>query len=343
VAVTIETIARQAKAELDSDINIQIVGNFVSQKISELYARTKYKALRKLGAMYLTGALGGQTNPQGVVNPGGTVTVTVGSKIVVGDATASPLWTNVLEGQFFRVFQLKTWYKIAKVETSQTAATLLLELPFVSESNAQFTPSTPLASQSYYITPRFFAAAADARFFGTFALDYLFKWLPFISPERMQEIYPSRYLVGPYPWCVSEFQSQLTATGQPKMLEFYPAPLISTIVHYTYWSIPPVIGFAEAIPVTLDDYIAKELAFIPMMRHEMMKAARKGQVDVAALMRNEYRAQETRANTLIDQAIRNDSGVDDQTFMIETLRGRRRSTDFDPLTTAEADVWSRNG
>src|SRR5260370_38596803 len=125
----------------------------------------------------------------------------------------------------------------------------------------------------------------------------------------MQELYPSRCVVGPCPWCVSEFQSQLTVTGQPKMLEFSPAPLISTIVHYTYWSIPPVIGFAEAIPVTLDDYIAKELAFIPMYRHEAMKAGRKGHVDVAGFFANLMSRQETKAATLMDQAIRNDSCV----------------------------------
>jgi hypothetical protein len=335
---TIETIARQARAELDSDINLQIVGNFVSQKVTELYARTKYKALRKLGELPLAGALGGITNPQGVSNPNGTVTVTVGSNIVVGDSLAATFFTNLLEGQFFRVFQLKTWYRIAKVDRPN----IILENAFVSESSSQFAPAVAVPLSGYYITPRFYAAAPDARFFGTFVLDYLYKTLGFISPEDMQRIYPSRFLVGPYPWCVSEFQSQLAGTGQPKMLEFYPAPRANTLVHYTYWSAPPIIGFYDSIPVTLDDYIAKELAFIPMMRHEMMKLTREGKIEAAGLMRNEYRAQETKAQTLMDQAIRNDSGVDDVTFIMGT-RGRRRAMDYDPISTAEADVWSRNG
>lgn len=335
---TVEQIARTAKTELDSDINLQVVGQFVTNRITQLYAATKYKSLRKLGELYLPGALGGQTNAQGVVNPGGTVTVTVNSKIVTGDSVAAPLWTNLLEGQFFRVFPFKTWYRIAKVDSPN----LTLDNPIISENASLFLPNVPVSGQSYYILPRYVAAAPDARFFGTFVLDYLYLPLEWINPDRMQEKYPSRFLVGPYPWCVSEFQTNLTATGQPKMLEFYPYPLISTLVHYVYWSIPPTIGFYDSLPVTLDAYVAKELAFIPIMRYEMAKALRLGQVEVAASWRNEYRAQETRARELTDDAIRNDSGTDDVTFIMGTTR-RRRSADWDSLTTARDDVWSRNG
>lgn len=337
--VTIEQIARKARTELDSDINLQVVGQFVSDRISQLYAQTKYKTLRKLGELFLPAALGGQTNAQGVVNPGGTVTVTVGSNIVTGDSTASALWSSKLEGQFFRVFQFKTWYRIAKVDPP----TLRLENIYVSENNASFPAGSPIAGTSYYIAPRYVAAAPDARFFGIFVLDYLYQQLQWISPDQMQSRYPSRFLVGPYPWCCSEFQSNLTATGQPKMIEFYPAPRIDTIVHYTYWSMPPVIGFRDAIPVTLDEYIPKELAMIPIMRYEMAKAARKGQVEQAGFWRNEYRAQETKANELYDIAIRNDSGTEDQTFMLSNANWRRRPSDFDPIQTAMADVWARNG
>lgn len=335
---TVEQIARMAKAELDSDINLQIVGNFVSQKITELYAKTKFKALRRLGELPLSAALGGQTNAQGVNNPNGTVTVTVGSNIVTGDTLAASFFNNTLEGQFFRVWQLKTWYRIAKVDPPN----LMLENAMVSESNAQFVPGVPMPGESYYVVPRFFPAAPDARFFGKFVLDYLYQEVQFISPDRMQELYPSRFLVGPYPWCVSEYQSQLTQTNQPKMLEFYPAPLTATIVHYVYYAQPLIVNFSDDIPVTLDQHIAKELAFVPMLRHDMMKAVRAGQIEAAGLLRNEMRTQDAKAQALIDQAIRNDSGVDDETFIMRN-RSRRRKTDYDPLQTAEADVWSRVG
>ena len=338
MAQTVETIARTAKQELDSDINLQVIGQFVTNRISQLYAATKYKTLRKLGELYLPGALGGQTNAQGVVNPGGTVSATVGSNIITGDAVAAPLWNNTLEGQFFRIFPFKTWYRIAKVDSPS----LILENLVVSENSSLFQPGVPVTGQSYYIVQRYVPAANDARFFGKFVLDYLYLPLEWISPEQMQEKYPSRFLVGPYPWCVSEFQTNLSATAQPKMLEFYPNTLISTLVHYVYWSIPPTINFYDQLPVTIDPYIAKELAFIPIMRYEMAKAVRSGQVEQAAFWRNEYRAQETRANVLTDDAIRNDSGTDDQTFIMQTTR-RRRSADWDSLTTARDDVWSRNG
>ncbi len=330
--VTIEEVARKARAELDSDINLQIVGQFVSQRISELFAKTKYKALRKLGELRLAGAIGGQ-------NSGGTVTITVGKNLVTGDGTAAALWSNKQAGQFFRVFPLKTWYRIAQV----TPPTIVLENAFVSENNVDFPAGTVLTGQSYFIVPRYFAAAADVRFFGLFALDYLMKPLAWINPDQMQAMYPSRWLVGPYPWVVSEFQGNLSATGQPKMLEFYPAPLLDSIVHYVYWSTPPLIGFADTIPVTLDEHIPKELAFIPIMRYEMARSARAGQIEMAAFWRNEMRTQETKGRELVDDAIRADSGVDDLTFMVEHRGWRRRSTDFDPLTTAQADVWSRVG
>ena len=339
MSVTIEQIARKAKTELDSDINLQIVGEFVTDRITELYAKTKYKTLRKLGELYLPAALGGITNPQGTPNPNGTVTVTVGSNVVLGDSLAASFWNNTLAGQFFRVFQFKTWYRIAKCDPPN----LYLVNPLVSENNAQFAPPTPVAQTSYYITPRYFPAALDARYFGVFALDYLYQPVEFLSADSMQRRYPSRFLVGPYPWVISEFGSDLTQTGQPKLLEPYPSPNVATIMHYVYYSVPPVIDFYSEIPSTLDEHIPRELCMIPMMRYEMAKAARAGQVEQAAFWRNEFRTQQTVAERLIDQAIQNDSGVDDQTFMIQTSRSRRRSADYDPIQTSREDVWSRNG
>lgn len=330
---TIEQIARQVKAEMDSQVALEVVAQFVSQRIQEVYSKSKFKALRRYGELDLQAAIGSIDG-----SSGGTVTVTPGSTIVSGDSTAATVWNNAVEGRFFRVWPLKTWYRIARFDPP---ATLTLDSPVSTERNTDLTIGTPLAGQSYYIVQKFVPVAPDARYLGTYVLPYLYQPFTFLSPEEMNRRYPSRMLVGPYPWAISEFGSDWTQSNKPKIVEVYPYPLIATVLPYTYWCAPPVFHLDDELPPTFDPHIAREMAMIPVYRYEYIRWLKQGNIQAAEVMKNEFRTQESRMEEWIDQALKSDSGSDDRTFIMERWPNRR-SADFDPITTAQADVWSRS-
>jgi len=333
MATTIEQVARLAKAELDSTIALEVVGQFVAQRITEIFGKSKFKALRKLGELSLKATIGSIDGTSG-----GTVTVTPGTKVVTGDSTAAAAWSNEQEGWFFRIWPLHTWYRIAKVDPPN----LLLESPVSTERNPDYTPGVPLSGQSYYIGQRLVPAAPDARYFGQFVLPYLYLPIDNISPEDMQRRYPSRMLVGPYPWVVSEFGLDWGKTSHPKLLEFYPLPRIDTVIGYTYWQRPPLLALGDELPPTLDVHVAREMAMIPIYRYEYMRQLKAGQVQSAELLKNEARLQESKIPDFVDEALRADNGMDDMTFIMQRYVSRR-SADFDPITDARADIFSRRG
>jgi len=338
---TIEQIARQAKAEMDSSVALEVVAQFVSTKIATVYSKSKFKALRRYGEINLPATIGsGTAETPTTGTPGGTVTITPGSTIVTGDATAATVWDSTVAGKFFRSFPLKTWYRIARFDPP---ATITLDSPVSTERNTDFTVGTPISGQSYYIAAKFVHAAADARYLGTFVLPYLYQPIGFLSPEEMNLRYPSRYLVGPYPWVVSEFGTDWSLTGKAKLLEFYPYCLAATVVCYTYWQSPPVLAFDDELPPTLDPHVAREMAMIPVYRYEYMRMLRAGNIQAAEVLKSEFRTQEGRMDEWVDDALKADNGTDDKTFIMSNWRYRRRPADWDPLQTAEADVWSRRG
>lgn len=331
---TIEDIARSVKSEMDSDVNLEIVAQFVSQRIQQVYAGSKFKSLRRYGELDLPAAIGSIDGSNG-----GTVTVTPGSNLVIGDATAASVWNESLAGWFFRVFPLHVWYRIAKFDPP---ATLTLDSPVSTERNPDFTLGTQLVGQSYYIVRRFIPIHRDSRYIGAFVLPRLYQPIHHISPEEMQYRYPSRYLVGPYPWCFSEFGIDWGLSHKPKIIEVYPYSLIADVISYTYWAQPPYLAFDEELPPTLDDYIAREMAMIPVYRYEYVRALKRGDVQGSALLKNEFRMQEAKMEVWKREALMADSGVEDITFIMRSYHSRR-GTDWDPTTRAIDDVWLRRG
>jgi len=331
---TIEQIARSAKAELDSDINLEVVAHFVGQKIAQVYSQSKFKALRRYGELQLQGAIGSID-----ATVGGTITFTPGSTIIIGDSTAAAAWNNTIEGWFLRVWPLKTWYRIARLDPP---ATITLDSPVSTERNTNFTIGVASSGNSYYIVQKFVPLPTNVRYLGVYVVPYLYNPLEFVSPEVMNYRYPSRHLVGPYPWAISEFGTDFTQTNKPKIVEVYPYPQTATVIPFTYWATPPHLTIDEELPPTFDAHVAREMAMIPILRYEYMRRLRMGDVPGAELLRNDFRAQESKAPEWVDDALKADSGVDDRTFLVSCWR-RRLPADFDTLTTAELDVWARVG
>src|SRR5262249_40577605 len=161
---TVEEIARSVKAELDSNIALEVVGQFIARRVGEIYAQSKFKALRRYGELVIPSAIG--ANPSIPASPSaGTVTVTPGSQPLTGDSTDSSVWSTQLAGWFFRVYPLKTWYRIARLDPPST---ITLDSPVSTERNINFLVGTPLSGQSYHIIQKYIPLASDVRYPGVF-------------------------------------------------------------------------------------------------------------------------------------------------------------------------------
>src|SRR6185437_14434032 len=148
--------------------------------------------------------------------------------------------------------------------------------------------------------------------------------------------YSNRFLIWSYPQKVALLNNNLNIQGTPRQVEVYPWPSTSTTMHYTYWQTPPNLSLDTEVPQVIDDDILREGALIDAMRQQMGLAMKRGDMNAAALWRNEYRMQDTKFQSLVSRAIRNDRGVDDLKFLLQRNWNRMGSNnlDWDPIQTA---------
>jgi hypothetical protein len=112
--------------------------------------------------------------------------------------------------------------------------------------------------------------------------------------------------------------SQLgTDSSGDLQVEFYPYADDSEIIHYVYWNMPSTLSITTTIPPQIDPQVLREGALIDLYRFMKAKALSMGQVDVAALLRNDEQAQMTRWERIIQEARRADRGIDDTAFILK--------------------------
>src|SRR5689334_14715466 len=97
--MTVEEVARAALGAVDTAAGYILACQWVAERYSTLCSRTRFKHLRQVFEVVVPANISA-----------GTVTTVVGSRQVVGDATASAAWTDALVGRHLRVFS--TWYEI---------------------------------------------------------------------------------------------------------------------------------------------------------------------------------------------------------------------------------------
>lgn len=320
----------------------ELCAQYVADRLTELFARAKFRALRQYGQTFLRAPIGSINGPAS-----GTVTITVDSPLVVGDATALANWQasqlpsgygypNGFQGLWFRPQMGQTWYRIAQVEGN----TITLETPFANDNNQVFASGSPATNITYYIVPRYVELAPDARQLGVFVCDFMYRPLQLMSEDQLNVMAPNRFWVWAYPQIVAELNSNLLTTGQPKVVEIYPWPVQSVTMHYTYWQTPPRLALTDVIPPTIDQDILRTGAMVDAALNMAGKMARQGNLEQAAYFTNLSNQQETKWNEKVGRAIRNDRGAEDLKFMLH--RGWRQfPVDWDPVKTAYQNFIAR--
>jgi len=346
----VEDVARQVISLVDSTIPGPTCEQWVSERYRDLASRYRARHLRDIFTGYLPA-------PMQV----GTVSITYDSSFVTPDATALAAWKSYsvgggagvpaqvagpegFVGWYFRLFSGRVWYKIDAVDPN--TGILTLTSPFSQDTNGIASGST-VANNAYYILPRYLTLDPRVRFVSTVVMDSWYREVPIRNMDWLDVNYPARWLVAFPPWICAELGTNLEATGQPKRMEFYPYPTVSTTVHYIGYKHPPYLLATDAIPPTIDDVLLVEAVLERAYRWMAFQCGNPRNknmfnVEAAALWRNEANAQNTKWERMWPRAARNDRGTDDLTMILKSRRWQRGSSDFDPVTSAR-DQWLSGG
>jgi hypothetical protein len=338
----IADIARQAVAQLGLDSGYELASQFCGQSYAELCSRAKFRHLRKFGTLYMPAPI-----------QSGTCTITFDSPIITLDATAlaacqaDPFlgWPDGFTGPFFRPQIGITWYEIADAYVANGVGTVVLTTPFAFDNSYLLTsppPPPPIVQSgvSFYILPRFYPLAPDARQLGVFMCDFVFRPLTVVSEDQLNMMVPSRFLVSTYPQFVAEMNSNLDQTGVPKQVEIYPPPTNSVTVHYTYYATPKILAWEDFLPPTIDPDTIRSGAMSQLAFNQSGKAARAGDLELAAYFRNIGNQERTAFENKVPKAIRNDRGIEDVKFILK--RGTWRvPLDWDPNVDAYTNFIMR--
>jgi hypothetical protein len=334
VAFTTGEVARQVVANLGLDSGYELATQWIGQRYAELCSRAKFRHLRKYGQLYLPAPV--QT---------GTCTITQDSTTVLLDSSGIAAcqaqtffqWPDGFSGLWFRPQIGTAWSRISSVTA---AGAITLETPFASDNGFMFSNPPVQAGITFYILPRYVELDPTARQIGTMVCDFMYRPLEIISEDQLNLKAPNRFLVSAYPQYAAELNSNANTTGYPKQIEIYPWPVQSVTLHYTFWQTPPVLGFGDFIPPTIDIDILRTGAMIDMANNQMGKAIRMGDLNKAGFFRNVANQESTNFEKKVNRAIRNDRGAEDLAFVLRR-RGWMPPTDWDPIKGAFENFLAR--
>lgn len=310
----VEDVANGALAQVGSRANILLAVQWVNERYREMVAKVRYKHLRQIGAVVIPGVV-----------DDGTVSVTRGATEVAADAAALSAWALIpVEKRWLKV--RSGWYEVVGIFTGF----LQLASPWTEED---------VSGAGYQMVQRYVPIDPRAKWLGDFTFTRRGKRLDPISQEELNILNPQRYYSSIGPQVVSEFGIGLDAMGrQCRVFEFFPYSTEAETIHYVYWEEPQILRIRDELPVVIDEAVLKEGILINIMQWEMGQALQKLQPEVAATWRNEYRAQTTLWEHRLKQAVRQDRGTDDLTFILGHANSGRMGS---AITTARDAVWER--
>lgn len=335
MAVLTEDVARAALAAIDTDAGLVRAVRWTSERYRELTNRANFRHLRRVGELNLPAPIGNGGGNIILPTPPnfGLATVTRDSNIVTGDTTSSPFWTSALIGRHFRA--QVNWYEIVDVNSSATAAKLILKSNYA-ESPVLATGVANTGTISYLVVQQWTRLNPQVRYLGDFLHMRRRRRLQPLSGTELEMAYPARNNVTGGPRIVSERGTD--ADGR-KIVEMYPYNDLSEQIRYVYWEVSRDLQIGDPLPVEMDLTLLKRGVLCDLFRYEMAKAARNGQIEKAALYRNEMRAQSTEWERAMLDAIKADKGQDDVTLILRTHGAGMAD---DPLiTTAHDEVLAR--
>jgi hypothetical protein len=312
---TTEEVARDLLASVNTDAGFLNAIKWVDYRYKQLCSRVRFRHLREIGEVQIpayvsTGVVATTRNATGVV---GTSTTW---------ATA-PTTTTVATNWYFR--DQSAWYQVASW-TDDTNFTLTTAY---SEDGG--------SSRSYNLVQRYHSLNTNARWLGDFVHTRLRTKIDVVNLGEMDREAPGRVQSGSFPMMVSQLGTDSSGDLQ---VEFYPYSRKSEIVHYVYWSKPTTLGISTIIPPQIDPQVLIKGAKCDLYEYLMSKAALAGNIDAAALFRNEKNTLETRWERVIQEAKRADRGIDDTTFILKHF-GDEYGRGVRDITDARDEVYIR--
>jgi len=323
---TVEELVRSIVGSVPTGAGGPVVAKWIDERYKEMVSRVRFRHLRKIGELSLP-----------AVYDTGTAAVDRGSTVVTGyddadgDGTAWATTPTVLPYEFWYMRLRNAWYNISTVTDDDT---LGLASAFAEVSVEQ--DATTLLGGAYKIVKRFHPLASDARWLGDFVHTRTRVKLDIETPESLDIIAPGRMHVGGYPWKVA--QLGVDKTNSYLMVEVYPPPTLSEIIHYVYWSLPSALTISSTIPPVIDDRVLKEGALIDTYRFAKVDAVNKGNIDAAGLYGNWESRQRTIWEKAIIDAKRSDRGVDDTTMILQIHKGASSGSRDRDVKTARGDI-----
>jgi hypothetical protein len=311
---TTEEVARDLLASVNTDAGFLNAVKWIDHRYKQLCSRVRFRHLREIGEIQIP-----------AYASTGIVAVTRDNTAVTGTSTtwATNPTTTVNNNFYFR--SESAWYKIASV-ASDTALTLATNY---SEDTG--------SSQSYNIVKRYHSLDTSARWLGDFVHTRLRTKLDVVNLGEMDREAPGRVQSGTYPIMVSQKGTDSSGDVQ---VEFYPYSRKSEIVHYVYWAMPSTLSISTTIPSQIDPSVLIRGAKIDLYEYLMSKAALAGNIDAAALFRNEKNTLETRWERVIQEAKRADRGIDDTSFILKNYSGAYPRGAGD-ITDARDEIYYR--
>lgn len=301
MAVLVSQVVDAVLGAVDSSAGPQIVAGWCSERYRELTNRSRFRHLLKVGELVM---------PAAVI--AGTVSLTAGSNIVTGDATAKAAWallaSSIIDRQF-RASSQRNWFRITGINGS---GNLILESNYVTPFGTA--PAT-ITGVGYVIAVRFHSLAEDLRHMGVFSHQRLLTPLEEISHQELDEAMTARVLVADIPRYVCE---QGVDKEGHKIVEIYPYAKTDQLIRYSYHTFSPDLRLDSTLPAEIDLHVLKTGALVDLFRWEMTKALRANQPEIAATWRNEMNTMVTRWEDKIREAVKADRGSDVLSFQFIT-------------------------
>lgn len=293
---TVDELARDVIASIATDANALAAAKWIDNRYKEMVSKVKFRHLRQVGELVLPG-----------VYDTGTVSLDRGDATVTGDSTQLSTDVTAAGGAEYCAFRVSNaWYGVS---TPGSETTMELTSAFAEDD---------VDDGSYNLVKRYHPLESDARWVGEFYFTRLRRTLPVISLAELDIIAPGRTLAGHIP----AYAAQIGVDSNSYLMyEVYPPPVDSEILHYIYWTLPTALTISSTIPPVIDAYTLKEGVLIDLYRFEKSKALRMGNIEQAAVWRNEEKTQMTIWKNAIGDAIRTSRGSDDITLILEMFRG----------------------
>jgi len=315
---TVEAVARQVIAAVDSDAGYLLASQWVCARLQEISTRVKMRHLRKVGELIMPGAI-----------TTGTCTFTQHNNVVTADATATAVWGAQHIGWHIR--GNVSWYEIVEYQKVGGFGTFYLKNLYEEDPNAVSTVG------AYTLVQRYLPLDPNAQFISRVMIHMRRRYpMTMITLDELETIAPSRPRVG---WGPDTFVQAPSKPDGTMQVECYPYATQDESLRYIYWEYVPTYNYTDPLPPRMSAYALKEGALIDLYRYKGAKCLDNKDFQGAATWFNMSRSQETIwENKYIRQLIASDRSDDDATFILRRANTPIRAFD---IQTAQDEIYSR--